>query len=277
MKFRSTHYNLAFLIGATVLLSVNAAAQVLPQSEGASSTQARPQLLQVRVESQSDPNPDFDRNGVVEFPDFVLFARRFGVSRGDETFEARYDLDGDGNVGFSDFLIFARNFGKSVTIPTTGICGRTPQVRRAILNALPDMDDCALVTDVHLHSIRSLDLKYGRITALMGDDFSGLDSLRAISLEFNDISSLPEGVFSGLVKLVELDLSRNKMKTLSDGLFSGLVKLRVLKLQGNGLTTLPEGVFSGLDSLKVLEIGFSDVYTVSDDVFSGLTPDLDSN
>lgn len=56
-------------------------------------------------------NSDFDGDGSVGFGDFLLFARAFGLSRGDTGFEARYDLDGDGAVGFSDFLILAGSFG----------------------------------------------------------------------------------------------------------------------------------------------------------------------
>jgi hypothetical protein len=37
----------------------------------------------------------------------------FGLSEGDEEYDARFDLDGNGAVGFSDFLIFAGAFGKS--------------------------------------------------------------------------------------------------------------------------------------------------------------------
>ena len=64
--------------------------------------------------SQSSPLPDFDQNGVVDLPDFLLFVEHFGTSRGDGTYEDRFDLDGDGAIAFSDFLIFASNFGKTV-------------------------------------------------------------------------------------------------------------------------------------------------------------------
>ena len=56
---------------------------------------------------------DFDGDGTVGFGDFVLFAARFGLSQGDEGYDARYDLDGNGAIGFSDFLIFASAFGKT--------------------------------------------------------------------------------------------------------------------------------------------------------------------
>ncbi len=51
---------------------------------------------------------DFDRSGVVDFSDFLLFARAFGSS------DPRFDLDDDGLVAFSDFVRFALFFGKAV-------------------------------------------------------------------------------------------------------------------------------------------------------------------
>ena len=58
------------------------------------------------------PNPDFNSDGRVDLSDFLLFASQFGLSRGDEQYDAKYDLDGDGTIGFGDFLIFGRSFGK---------------------------------------------------------------------------------------------------------------------------------------------------------------------
>ena len=58
------------------------------------------------------PDPDFNGDGRVDLSDFLLFASQFGLSRGDEQYDAKYDLDGDGTIGFGDFLIFGRSFGK---------------------------------------------------------------------------------------------------------------------------------------------------------------------
>ena len=58
------------------------------------------------------PNPDFDGNGVIGFSDFLEFASKFGLSRGDKGYHAQFDLDGDGAVGFGDFVIFAAAFGQ---------------------------------------------------------------------------------------------------------------------------------------------------------------------
>ncbi len=58
----------------------------------------------------AQPLPDFDGNGVIDFPDFLLFASAFGSQQGDEKYEDQFDLDNDGVIGFSDFLIFASHF-----------------------------------------------------------------------------------------------------------------------------------------------------------------------
>ena len=58
---------------------------------------------------------DFDGDGTVGFGDFVQFAANFGLSQGDEGYDARFDLDGNGAIGFSDFVIFAQAFGKNTS------------------------------------------------------------------------------------------------------------------------------------------------------------------
>ncbi len=54
---------------------------------------------------------DFDGNGAVEFPDFLLFVAQFGKSSSDDGFDARMDLDSNGTIDFQDFLSFVAAFG----------------------------------------------------------------------------------------------------------------------------------------------------------------------
>ena len=56
------------------------------------------------VEAKSD----FNRDGTIDFADFLLFVGAFGSS------EAQYDIDGNGAVDFPDFLMFVQVFGKKV-------------------------------------------------------------------------------------------------------------------------------------------------------------------
>ena len=74
---------------------------------------------EIPVTAVEKATPDFDGDGRVGFADFLQFAAHFGLSQGDEGYDARYDLDGDGAIGFGDFLIFANDFGKD--LPATRV------------------------------------------------------------------------------------------------------------------------------------------------------------
>ena len=77
-----------------------------------------------------------------------------------------------------------------------GICGRTRQVRGRILDRIPNVSDCALVTDALLADITgTLDLSGRSIAALAAGDFAGLTALRTLDLGSNDLTTLPAGVF----------------------------------------------------------------------------------
>ena len=52
------------------------------------------------------PNPDFDGDGTVGIPDFLLFVEHFGLSQGDAGYDSRYDLDRNDTIGIGDLLIF---------------------------------------------------------------------------------------------------------------------------------------------------------------------------
>ena len=78
---------------------------------------------------QSGFNPDFDGSGVVDFPDFLQFADKFGFSRGDSGYEARYDLNGDGEIAFDDFLLFVGAFGKTVSMESEDVLRPTGELK----------------------------------------------------------------------------------------------------------------------------------------------------
>ncbi len=54
---------------------------------------------------------DFDNNGIVGIPDFLLFVDVFGTSLGDARYNALMDMDGNGVIGIPDFLAFVKVFG----------------------------------------------------------------------------------------------------------------------------------------------------------------------
>ncbi|MDE2699740.1 MAG: hypothetical protein OXI23_12785 [Gemmatimonadota bacterium] len=75
----------------------------------------RAQLIPIPRSGSIAPSPDFDGNGRVGFPDFVLFAGAYGTRSGQANFDSKFDLDGDGRIGFSDFVLFANAYGKPVS------------------------------------------------------------------------------------------------------------------------------------------------------------------
>ncbi len=139
--------------------------------------------------------------------------------------------------------------------PRSGVCGRTEQVRDAIVAAIAGVSDCADVTTAELADVTVLDLRRTGFKSLQPGDFSGMAALTTLDLGgFNYLSSLPDGVFSDLTALEWLDLGSNELTSLPAGVFSGLTALEQLLISNNELTSLPAGVFSGLTALTRLEL-----------------------
>ena len=157
--------------------------------------------------------------------------------------------------------------------PTAGICGRTEQVRDAILARISGVTHCALVTDAHLAAITgTLDLRLdGITTALAAGDFDGLTALTTLDLSSNSLTTLPTGVFDGLTALTGLWLYNNSLSTLPAGVFDGLTALTQLWLNGNSLETLPAGVFDELTALTTLRLNGNSLETLPAGVFDKLT------
>ena len=96
----------------------------------------------------------------------------------------------------------------------TPVTDRTPQVRDAIVAAVPGINAAADVTETHLAAITALDLRAAGISALKTGDFSGLTGLTNLNLYNNELSSLPDGIFAGLTALTTLRLGRNTVDPL---------------------------------------------------------------
>ena len=151
------------------------------------------------------------------------------------------------------------------------VCGRTPQVRDALVAAIPEVSDCAEVTTAHLTGISRLRLHASGITALRENDFNGLSSLRDLWLSHNSLSGFPEEVFSGLGSLKELRLEDNSLDALPESVFQGLHSLQHLFLHDNRLHHLPEEVFRGLKNLRELTLYENSLSTLPEGSFNGLT------
>ena len=136
---------------------------------------------------------------------------------------------------------------------TAGICGRTEEVRDALLELIPGVSDCAAVTDADLAAITGpLDLSGQNITALAAGDFAGLTALIELYLNNNKLTTLRGDVFAGLTALTQLQLNNNELETLPKDVFTKLPLLKLLTLYDNDLDTLPDGVFEPLTALAYL-------------------------
>ena len=152
----------------------------------------------------------------------------------------------------------------------TGICGRTPAVRDALLARARNLEDddtltCSGVTDGLLGRIAgTLDVSRhalsGRMTALTAGDFAKLTAVTRLVLDYHALKAFPAGVFDPLTALTELSMSYNQtqaadaLMTLPAGLFDKLTGLRVLELAHNDLATLPDGLFQKLVNLETLKL-----------------------
>ena len=136
-----------------------------------------------------------------------------------------------------------------------GICGRTEQVRVAILAKIDDISVCDDVTNTHLANITgTLSLGSASITTLAAGDFDGLRELHWLNLFGNQLTVLPSGIFGDLTKLTILGLNRNALTALPDGVFNNLTNLILMRLQHNELNELPDRVFEPLRSLQRLQL-----------------------
>ena len=159
--------------------------------------------------------------------------------------------------------------------PFVSVCDRTPQVRDAIVAALPNVSDCADVTAADLASITDLNLSTPfpepNITALKANDFNGLTALERLDLSGNELSSLPDGIFDDLTALTVIDLSWNNLSSLPVGIFDDLIALTHLILPQNGLSSLPDGIFDKLTALIYLHLSDNELGSLPMGIFDELT------
>lgn len=73
------------------------------------------QLKRVTLQDDADASSsDFDKNGFIDFADFLFFATTFGAQQTDTRFQTQCDLDNSGYIGFTDFILFAAAFGQKI-------------------------------------------------------------------------------------------------------------------------------------------------------------------
>ena len=183
---------------------------------------------------------------------------------------------------------------------TDGVCGRTPQVRDALM-AATNRAECGQVSAGLLARLRRLDLSgpHEDTTSASGADCAeaitdgfqrgGASTscesrpsgpagagtvfmdMAAADGEDERIISLRNGDFEGLNGLVFLDLSHNFLRGLPDSVFADVANLDTLNLEENLLASLPEGVFGALTGLEYLDLSGNALTALPDSSFSGFT------
>ena len=240
--------------------------------------------LNISIALRSTPSPDFDGDGRVGFTDFVLFASRFGSTRGDGTYEAKYDLDVDHAIGFSDFVIFARDFGKEVSSP-----GSTPKM---------------YWTDVGTHKIQRADLDGSNIEDLITTELiypegialdltgkkmywtdGGTDKIQRANLDGSNIEDLiptgltssptgPEGIALDVPggKIYWTDFSTGKIQraNLDGSNIEDLITTRLKHPQGIALDLTAGKIYWAHDSPDKIQRANLDGSNIEDLITTGL-------
>ena len=218
--------------------------------------------------SQSEPLPDFDQNGVVDFPDFLLFVGKFGSKQGDERYEDRFDLDGNGAIDFSDFLSFVNNFGQTslsggnendVNIPDANL-------RAVIADSLGKGRDEA-ITRAEMATLTRLEAEGANISDLTGLQFA--TNLTELWLHDNAITDL--SALCDLTKLTDLVLYTNTITDISS--LSNLTNLIHLNLNHNRVSDT--SVLDNLTNLGYLGLSQNAISDIS--ALSNLTNLIDLN
>ena len=128
------------------------------------------------------------------------------------------------------------------------VADRTPQVRDAIVAAVPNVAAAADVTESQVAAITSLNLRNRGIMSLKTGDFSGMVSLSALNLHGNQLRRVPKRLFTGLSSLRTLRLGSNAIHPLP----------MIVSLQQVGIGAFRAVVSSGAPFDVVLPIRVTD-------------------
>ena len=179
------------------------------------------------------------------------------------------------DAGNEETLTSAATAAVAATPPPAlsgGICDRTQQVQDEILGKLPNISDCASVTNSDLSGITGdISLADSGVGTLRAGDFLGLSGLEGLYLSDNGLNGLPPGVFDDLSNLAILDLAVNDLTSLPANVFDGLDSLERLRLFSNDLSELSADVFDGLDKLQNLVLSHNDLTELPPSVFDDLS------
>ncbi|MCG9128915.1 cadherin domain-containing protein, partial [Candidatus Poribacteria bacterium] len=207
-------------------------------------------------------------------------ANKFSINSRTGQIRTKAALDYETKKSYTVSVVATNSDGsatKDVTINVTDVLESTPlnqrtrQVRVAIIAAIDGVSSAADVTDVHLSSIKTLDLSNKSILSLTTNDFEGLSSLEELDLSSNPILNLHEDVFDDLSSLKTLRISATAITSLPSDVFDGLSSLQELNLNYNSISSLPGDIFDDLTSLKKLYMQNNQISSLVSTLFQKLS------
>ena len=148
---------------------------------------------------------------------------------------------------------------------------RTPEVRDAIVRAVPGVNSAVDVTEVHLAAITELDVTLRNAVNLKVGDFDGLTGLTEFRFLDRQLTSIPTGLFNDLSNVTELHFRSAKLTTLPDGMFDVFTNVTSMSFHMFQLTSLPEGIFDPFTQVTECEIYIPKLTSLPDGLFSWLT------
>ena len=232
----------------------------------------------ISVDGGNTWDPDWETIGLGRTGHNTLTSCTFGDRNNNSNVDNLIDINLTNGTSYT-FEIRARGgdgyseAARITVVPdgSTPVSERTPQVRDAIVAAVPGVNSASDVTEAHLAAITTLSLNNKNITSLKSGDFDGLSGLTRLVLESNQLTTLPSGIFDGLTALTWLDLGPNRFTTLPSDIFDGLTALSNLDLSNNRFTTLPSDIFDGLTALRTLALHFNQLTTLPMGIFAELS------
>ena len=160
------------------------------------------------------------------------------------------------------FGTYNTGYGQVATI-NPPLSERTPQIRDAIVAAVPGVNADDDVTAAHLAVITTLNPAFRGITSLKSGDFNGLIALTYLNLSGNSIGDI--SVLEDLTTLTSLYLASTAISDISA--LENLTALKTLYLTHNSISDI--SVLQNLTALTELSLGENSVSDIS--VLKGLT------
>ncbi|KAF2357058.1 Leucine-rich repeat [Trinorchestia longiramus] len=106
----------------------------------------------------------------------------------------------------------------------------------------------------HLPNIKSFEVQYGTIRAILPFNFANSSTLEKISLARNSIERLESNAFANLPSLTTLNFGENHLTDINRGVFVNLQKLTHLSMDRNNITGIEDRAFMELHKLIELKL-----------------------